>query len=116
MTKAGTDSLAKNPNNATTKSNNMAVNNLYSLDSKESVVCLTFSPNRYWLCCSTLKSIKIWDLETKALIEELSIQNFSKKSLKTNGIYCSSMSFNLDGNFLITGYSDGNIKIWSLLN
>ena len=89
---------------------------LYSLDSKETVVCLTFSPNRYWLCCSTLKSIKIWDLETKALIEELSIQNFSKKSFKTNGIYCSSMSFNLDGNFLITGYSDGNIKIWSLLN
>jgi len=89
---------------------------LYSLDSGESVIYLIFSPNRYWLCGSTLKSIKIWDLETKALIDELFTEKQKKNLLETNGIYCTSMAFSSEGSQLLTGFSDGQINIWSLIN
>merc|ERR1711864_19695 len=29
------------------------------------------SPNRYWLCAATGPTIKIWDLESKNMVEEL---------------------------------------------
>jgi guanine nucleotide-binding protein subunit beta-2-like 1 protein len=38
---------------------------LYSLNANSIIHALTFSPNRYWLCAATSKSIIIWDLESK---------------------------------------------------
>jgi len=38
---------------------------LYSLESGSIIHALVFSPNRYWLCAATSKSIVIWDLESK---------------------------------------------------
>ena len=34
---------------------------------------LCFSPNRYWLCAATESSIKIWDLESKTIVEDLKV-------------------------------------------
>merc|ERR1712026_338130 len=44
---------------------------LYTLDSSETINSLTFSPNRYWLCAASGPSIKVWDLESKNLVEDL---------------------------------------------
>ena len=44
---------------------------LYELDAGDIINCLLFSPNRYWLCAATEKCIKIWDLESKAVVDEL---------------------------------------------
>jgi guanine nucleotide-binding protein subunit beta-2-like 1 protein len=41
---------------------------LYSLESGSTIHSLVFSPNRYWLCAATQKSIVIWDLESKAVV------------------------------------------------
>ncbi|KAL9679020.1 hypothetical protein QQ045_016873 [Rhodiola kirilowii] len=30
-------------------------------------------PNRYWLCAATEQSIKIWDLESKSVVEDLKV-------------------------------------------
>jgi guanine nucleotide-binding protein subunit beta-2-like 1 protein len=44
---------------------------LYSLDAGDIIHALTFSPNRYWLCAATQSSIKIWDLESKSVVDDL---------------------------------------------
>jgi len=44
---------------------------LYTLDSSDPIHSLTFSPNRYWLCAASGPSIKVWDLDSKNLVEEL---------------------------------------------
>merc|ERR1719197_1099693 len=44
---------------------------LYTLDHADTINALVFSPNRYWLCAATGPSIKIWDLESKNMVEEL---------------------------------------------
>ena len=44
---------------------------LYSLDAGAIIHALCFSPNRYWLCAATQESVKIWDLESKSIIQDL---------------------------------------------
>ncbi|VAH63132.1 unnamed protein product [Triticum turgidum subsp. durum] len=44
---------------------------LYSLDAGSIINSLCFSPNRYWLCAATQDSIKIWDLESKHIVQDL---------------------------------------------
>ena len=44
---------------------------LYQLDAGDIIHALTFSPNRYWLCAATSTSIKIWDLESKSVVDDL---------------------------------------------
>lgn len=46
---------------------------LYSLDAGSIIHALCFSPNRYWLCAATESSIKIWDLESKSIVEDLKV-------------------------------------------
>mmetsp|Transcript_17612 Transcript_17612/g.42721 ORF Transcript_17612/g.42721 Transcript_17612/m.42721 type:complete len:316 (+) Transcript_17612:16-963(+) len=86
---------------------------LYSLQAGDSIQCLCFSPNRYWLCASTPNEIKIWDLESKEMIDELRVQGNQNPSSKKD-LTCLAMSWTLDGSSLLTGYSDGNLRLWSL--
>jgi len=86
---------------------------LYSLEAGDSIQSLCFSPNRYWLCASTTKEIKIWDLESKEMIDEIHVQGRSE-SLSKGEPTCLSMAWTLDGSGLLTGYSDGNLRFWSL--
>ena len=44
---------------------------LYTLDHADTINALCFSPNRYWLCAAAGPSIRIWDLESKNMVEEL---------------------------------------------
>ncbi|GAB2301491.1 hypothetical protein Dimus_035510 [Dionaea muscipula] len=46
---------------------------LYSLDAATIIHSLCFSPNRYWLCAATENGIKIWDLESKSILEDLKV-------------------------------------------
>nr|POE87072.1 receptor for activated c kinase 1b [Quercus suber] len=46
---------------------------MYSLDAGAIIHALCFSPNRYWLCAATEQSIKIWDLESKSIVEDLKV-------------------------------------------
>merc|ERR1711879_421334 len=55
---------------------------LYSLDAGAIINCLTFSPNKYWLCAGTDNGIKIWDLESKSVVADLTqdIPDFDAQS------------------------------------
>ena len=44
---------------------------LYSLEANAIIHAMVFSPNRYWLCAATESCIKIWDLESKSIVDEL---------------------------------------------
>ncbi|KAF3585545.1 hypothetical protein F2Q69_00031209, partial [Brassica cretica] len=46
---------------------------LYSLEANSVIHALCFSPNRYWLCAAIEQGIKIWDLESKSVVEDLKV-------------------------------------------
>ncbi|KAJ1689647.1 hypothetical protein LUZ63_013802 [Rhynchospora breviuscula] len=84
---------------------------LYSLDAGAIIHSLCFSPNRYWLCAATEKCVKIWDLESKSIVQELKIEQITKNK----NTYCTSLNWSVDGNTLFTGYSDGTIRAWGVI-
>jgi len=88
---------------------------LYSLEAGDIINSLIFSPNRYWLCAATDSSIKIWDLESKSVVAELSkdTPDFQAKFNKTPQAL--SLAWSADGNTLYSGYSDSFIRVWTVL-
>merc|ERR1712224_289406 len=84
---------------------------LYSLEADDIIHALVFSPNRYWLCAATSSAIKVWDLETKELVETLEAP--VDTSGKTGGkAYCISLCWSTDGANLYAGYTDNVIRVW----
>jgi len=86
---------------------------LYSLEAGDIIHSLCFSPNRYWLCAATQSCIKIWDLESKGLVEELrpEFENVGKKSQPP---YAVCLAWSADGSTLYSGYTDGTIRVWQV--
>jgi guanine nucleotide-binding protein subunit beta-2-like 1 protein len=78
---------------------------LYSLDAGDIINSLVFSPNRYWLCVGTDSGIKVWDLESKALIH---VANLEK-----NNPGCRSLAWSFDGAILYAGYTDNTVRVWA---
>eukprot|EP00244_Chara_vulgaris_P012155 TRINITY_DN62_c0_g1_i5.p1 TRINITY_DN62_c0_g1~~TRINITY_DN62_c0_g1_i5.p1 ORF type:complete len:322 (+),score=41.29 TRINITY_DN62_c0_g1_i5:113-1078(+) len=90
---------------------------LYSLDAGDIIHALCFSPNRYWLCAATQQCVKIWDLESKSIVDELRPdfrQESSSLSKKAMIPYCTSLNWSSDGGTLYTGYTDGHIRVWTV--
>ncbi|OIW16036.1 hypothetical protein TanjilG_04571 [Lupinus angustifolius] len=93
---------------------------LYSLEAGSIIHSLCFSPNRYWLCAATEQSIKIWDLESKSIVEDLKVD--VKADANTGGgiankkkvIYSTSLNWSADGSTLFSGYTDGVIRVWGI--
>jgi len=92
---------------------------LYSLDAQGIIHALCFSPIRYWLCAATEHSIKIWDLESKAIVADLS----SKSQQDNNRFFGQakpghtepiSLAWSTDGTTLFAGYTDNLIRVWSV--
>eukprot|EP01025_Chloroclados_australasicus_P038403 TRINITY_DN3951_c0_g1_i1.p1 TRINITY_DN3951_c0_g1~~TRINITY_DN3951_c0_g1_i1.p1 ORF type:complete len:328 (-),score=41.79 TRINITY_DN3951_c0_g1_i1:295-1278(-) len=92
---------------------------LYALEAGDIIHSLCFSPNRYWLCAATETCIKIWDLESKSIVEELTPnffpndpdKKFGKKAIVP---YCVCLSWSADGNLLFAGYTDGIIRVYEV--
>eukprot|EP00474_Spongospora_subterranea_P008401 CRZ08859.1 hypothetical protein [Spongospora subterranea] len=91
---------------------------LSSLEAGDIIHDLAFSPNRYWLCAATASSIKIWDLESKVIVDELkpefpckSPKGYSKKAVP---IQCISLAWSADGSTLFSGYTDNTIRVWTV--
>jgi len=89
---------------------------LYSLDAGDIINALVFSPNRYWLCAATDSSIKIWDLETKAVVTELKkdTADFFQGQRQLPRVSCLSLAWSHDGRTLYSGYSDNVIRVWTV--
>jgi guanine nucleotide-binding protein subunit beta-2-like 1 protein len=86
---------------------------LYSLEAGDIIHSLVFSPNRYWLCAATTSGIKIWDLESKVVVDELRPE-FGEMSKKATIPHCVSLCWSADGSVLYSGYTDGKIRVWGV--
>jgi guanine nucleotide-binding protein subunit beta-2-like 1 protein len=86
---------------------------LYSLEAGSMINALCFSPNRYWLCAATQASLKIWDLESKNVVADLTKNHpdFAPKSKDPNAL---SLAWSADGLTLFAGYSDNMIRVWEV--
>lgn len=85
---------------------------LYSLDAGDIINGLVFSPNRYWLCAATQSCIKIWDLESKNIVDTLTPEVPEGK--KAAPPACTCLTWDTTGNLLFSGYTDHNILVWSV--
>ena len=83
---------------------------LYSLDAGEIINGLVFSPNRYWLCAATDDSIKIWDLESKVVVDTLRPEE--SENGKTPS--CTCLAWSADGQTLFAGYTDNVIRVYAV--
>ena len=84
---------------------------LYSLDAGDVIHSLVFSPNRYWLCAATTLGVKIWDLESKVVVDELKPE-FPAMGKNATPPYCTCICWSADGAVLFSGYTDGLIRAW----
>lgn len=90
---------------------------LYTLDHKEVINALCFSPNRYWLCVATGSTIKIWDLEGKEGVTELKPEILSAGGQPKKDApppQCISLAWSADGHTLYSGYTDNAIRVWKV--
>jgi guanine nucleotide-binding protein subunit beta-2-like 1 protein len=81
---------------------------LYTLDAEGISEALTFSPNRYWLCAAAGSKIKIWDLESKNVVDELKPEVPGKEPSVL------SLAWSPDGLTLFAGYTDNVIRVWAV--
>lgn len=86
---------------------------LYTLEGGDIINALCFSPNRYWLCAAVGPTIKIWDLEGKSLVDELSLDVISMGG-KPPSANCVSLAWSADGQTLFAGYTDHLIRVWQV--
>ncbi|RKO97764.1 hypothetical protein CXG81DRAFT_26102 [Caulochytrium protostelioides] len=86
---------------------------LYSLEAGDAINALCFSPNRYWLCAATATSIKIWDLESKSIVDELKPE-FPEMGKKSFAPQCISLAWSADGSVLFSGYTDNLVRVWQV--
>jgi guanine nucleotide-binding protein subunit beta-2-like 1 protein len=86
---------------------------LYSLDAGEIINSLCFSPNRYWLCAATDREIKIWDLESKIVVQSLKVDLDGENS-PTKAPNCTSLAWSSDGSTLFGGYTDHKIRVYAV--
>merc|ERR1719234_685178 len=70
------------------------------------------APNRYWLCAATGPTIKIWDLESKNMVEELRPE--VPGTARADPPQCLSLAWSADGQTLFAGYSDNLIRVWQV--
>jgi len=85
--------------------------NLYSLQAGAIIHALVFSPNRYWLCAATDAGIKIFDLESKAVVADLT-KDVEQFNAKLPNPACLSLAWSADGTTLFAGYTDNMIRVW----
>jgi len=90
---------------------------LSSLDAGDIIHALVFSPIRYWLCAATASTIKIWDLESKVCVGQLTPEfpvrtTNTKRPSKAVPIQCISLAWSADGSTLFAGYTDNIIRVW----
>lgn len=89
---------------------------LYELECNEPINQIAFSPNRYWLCAATESAIRVWDLENKEVVAELTPQVPASKEKGASKVkpVCTTIAWSADGSTLYSGYSDGAIRVWGV--
>ena len=83
---------------------------LYSLEGGSAIQALAFSPRSYWIVAATDKSIKLWDLENKQVIQEITAPGPVNGGLH----WINSLTWSADGNSLFAGATDGKVFVFEI--
>lgn len=75
---------------------------LYSLEAGDTINALVFSPNRYWLCAATDSAVKIFDLESKSIVDELKPEFETTQGGRAP--IATSLAWSADGQTLFAGF------------
>ncbi|KAK0486291.1 guanine nucleotide binding protein beta subunit [Armillaria novae-zelandiae] len=86
---------------------------LYSLEAGDIVNALVFSPNRYWLCAATASCVKIFDLESKSIVDELK-PAYTDGGDEARQPECVSIAWSADGQTLFAGFTDNALRVWTV--
>merc|ERR1711881_623510 len=86
---------------------------LYSLEAGDEIKALVFSPNRYWLCAATGSGCKVFDLETKTIVDELRPE--FDLGAKAREPECTSLAWSASGDVLFAGYTDSVVRVFSVV-
>jgi guanine nucleotide-binding protein subunit beta-2-like 1 protein len=86
---------------------------LYSLEAGDIVNALVFSPNRYWLCAATASCVKIFDLESKSIVDELK-PAYTEVREEARQPECVSIAWSADGQTLFAGFTDNYLRVWTV--
>ena len=81
---------------------------LYTMEAGDVIHSLVFSPNRYWLCAASGPAVKIWDLESKSLVDEIKPDSSSPPK-------CIAIAWSSDGQTLFAGYTDNDIRVYDVV-
>ena len=103
---------------------------LYSLEAGDIINALTFSPNRYaprnlsgpesdvfgrthryWLCAATSTCIKIFDLESKSIVDELKPEGGQAGGALPTNPEAISLAWSADGQTLFAGYTGPSLSM-----
>lgn len=87
---------------------------LYLLDAGDIIHSLVFSPNRYWLVAATSSAIKIWDLESKALVDEIRQPTAENAGKHAQVPYAVSLAWSADGSTLFAGFTDNVVRVYTV--
>lgn len=96
---------------------------LYPLKAGAVVNHIEFSPNRFWIAVSTDNGLKIFDLNKRACLADLKLQESELVSTKSadeeempaaKTPKCLSCAFSVDGMHIFGGFSDHKIRCWNL--
>ncbi|KAH8608862.1 WD domain [Trypanosoma vivax] len=82
---------------------------LFEMSAGAPINQICFSPNRYWMCAATDECIRIFDLENKDVIVELTPEAHGSKPPQ-----CQSIAWSADGSTLYSGHADNVIRIWTV--
>ncbi|EFP89129.2 guanine nucleotide-binding protein subunit beta-like protein [Puccinia graminis f. sp. tritici CRL 75-36-700-3] len=88
---------------------------LYSLEAGDIINALVFSPNRYWLCAATASCIKIFDLESKSIVDEIKPDFTDIDTKKAKVPECTSLAWSPDGGTLFAGYTDNLVRVYAVM-
>jgi guanine nucleotide-binding protein subunit beta-2-like 1 protein len=90
---------------------------LTSSDCESPVNVVLFSQKLYWLIIGTDEGIKILDLPSRTFlqnIQEVSINTNDVNHKSTKKLGCTSLAWNKAGNYLYSGWTDNNIRVYKL--
>merc|ERR1712230_170538 len=86
---------------------------LYSLNAGDEIHALVFSPNRYWLCAATGSGCKVFDLETKTIVDEIRPELEASKD--GNLPQATSVAWSPAGDVLYLGYTDNVVRVYTVV-
>lgn len=87
---------------------------LYSLEAGDVINALAFSPTRYWLVAATNTGLKVWDLESKTEVANLTKNTVPDFNAKVREPHAISLAWNHDGTTLFAGYTDNLIRVFEV--